>query len=163
MTTTVKVTTHDWPVAVTMKDELAGFKPAFNTVHVEPRSEREFYLTNLRSLKFEELPKSENVAGATGSTDYAWLIEALGNRAAPIYWDGADWSADHLRAVRFRRKVDAERVMINLVEAHRQPHMAAVEHGWHSISTDPAAEPQAAPTTAVAEPGEIIPVGSAAI
>lgn len=145
MTTTIKVITHDWPVAVTTKDELAGFKPVFNTAHIEPRSEREFYLTSARSLKFEELPKSDKGAAPdTGSTDYAWVIEARGNLSAPIYWDGGDWSAAHLRAVRFRRKVDAERVMINLAEAQRQPYMAAVEHGWHTSEAEQPAGPGSA-------------------
>jgi hypothetical protein len=150
MTTTVKVITHDWPVAVTTKDEVYGGKAVFATEHLEARSTRDYYLTSSRSLKLEELPKPERTDAPDGGvTDYAWLIEAGGNRSAPIYWDGGDWSADHLRAVRFRRKVDAERVMINIADAQRQSQMAAVEHGW---ITPKAEQPMAA------EPAAAIPI-----
>lgn len=147
MTTTVKVITHDWPVAVTTKDDVYGGKAVFNTEHIEARSTRDFYLTCTRSLKLEELPNPDKIAATdAGATHYAWLIEAGdGNRSAPVYWDGGDWSADHLRAVRFSRKIDAERSMINLPDGMRQRHVAAVEHGWQMSKAEPQvmAEPAA--------------------
>ena len=62
MTTTVKVMTHDWPVAVTIKDEVSGGDPVFTSARVEPSSEREFHLTSSRSIMFAELPKPEEPA-----------------------------------------------------------------------------------------------------
>lgn len=151
MTTTVKVITHDWPVAITTKDEVYGGKAAFATEHLAARSTRDYYLTSSRSLKLEELPKPDKIATEeAGVMNYAWLIEAGGNRSAPIYWDGGDWSADHLRAVRFRRKVDAERVMINIADAQRQSQMAAVEHGWTTKVAEQPADANAAAAIPIA-------------
>lgn len=62
-------------------------------------------------------------------TQFAWMIEAKGEHG-PIYWDGGDWSGNHMRGVRFARSVDADRIMINLPTEYRLPGMSAVEHGW---------------------------------
>jgi hypothetical protein len=76
------------------------------------------------------------------STDFAWLIE----RDGPLYWtapsamlDERDgWSPDHLRAIRFARKEDAERVAKYFT---RHDDCRAVEHGWSAapsaISSSP--------------------------
>jgi len=125
MTTLVKVIAHDWPVAVMTKDEYPGREAVFTPDRVEPHGERSFYLTSMRSIKFEELQKPEKPATPeTGATQYAWLIEAGGNRSAPIYWDGGDWSADHLRAVRFR-------------DRGLQPPADDCRKSWHGHSSAP--------------------------
>ena len=64
-------------------------------------------------------------------TEFAWLIEVNGEYG-PIYWDGGNWSSNHMRAVRFVRSIDADRVMINLSDADRIAGMRSVEHGWTS-------------------------------
>lgn len=66
-------------------------------------------------------------------TAFAWLIEAKGEHG-PVYWDGRDWSSNYMRAVRFARSVDAERIMINLPVEYRWPGMGPVEHGWDNAS-----------------------------
>lgn len=46
-------------------------------------------------------------AGETG-----WLIERDGSASPPVYWDGAGlggWTLDCYQAVRFARRIDAER------------------------------------------------------
>ena len=63
------------------------------------------------------------------TTVYAWVIETK-LAAGLLYWDGGDWTRSNARAVRFSRKVDAERVMINLGDNQRRTGMAPVEHGW---------------------------------
>jgi len=150
MTTLVKVIALDWPVAVMTKDEYPGREAVFTPDRVEPHGERCFYLTSMRSIKFEELQKPEvPTTPETGATQYAWLIEAGGNRSAPIYWDGGDWSADHLRAVRFTRQADAERVMANIAAGQRQSQMSAVEHGWHVNKADEAVADELAAAIAI--------------
>jgi hypothetical protein len=66
MTTKVTVTTVDWPVEVTMTDH-GGLTSAVNTIHVEPNSEREFHLTDTRSIGLVELPKPEAKAEDGGA------------------------------------------------------------------------------------------------
>lgn len=66
--------------------------------------------------------------------EFAYVIEA-GATHSPLYWDGGDWSSNNLRAVRFARKIDAERVMVNLPSEYRRPEMSATEHGWHDAPT----------------------------
>jgi hypothetical protein len=65
----------------------------------------------------------------------AWLIEH-GDSSAPIYWTGESWgkwSADHERACRFARRVDARKVSLCLGDPHeratRKPHRVT-EHRW---------------------------------
>lgn len=59
--------------------------------------------------------------------EFGWLIEhghTLVSR--PTYWAGPDfWSPDHAEAIRFARKVDAERVASRLGVLCR-----VCEHGW---------------------------------
>jgi hypothetical protein len=61
--------------------------------------------------------------------EYAWVIE-VAHVATPLYWDGADWSGNHMRAVRFSRKVDADRIMVNIPSDMRRADMRTAEHGW---------------------------------
>lgn len=60
---------------------------------------------------------------------FAWVIEAS-EVSAPLYWDGGDWSRNHLRAVRFSRQIDAQRIMIRIDPSMRRDDMRAAEHGW---------------------------------
>lgn len=59
--------------------------------------------------------------------EYGWVIE-LSNTDGIAYWDGRggnSWSIDHMDAVRFSRRQDAEKVNQNLVGFG-----AVREHAW---------------------------------
>jgi hypothetical protein len=58
MTTKVTVATADWPVEVTITDKACQGEACL-TERVEPKSEREFHLTDTRSIGLVELPKPE--------------------------------------------------------------------------------------------------------
>jgi len=60
--------------------------------------------------------------------EFAWLIERGDlSPARPTYWAGPDhWSQDHMDAVRFARKEDAERVACRLHAGYHR----VCEHGW---------------------------------
>lgn len=67
-------------------------------------------------------------------TEYAWVIER-GNSPInePEYWTGIGWSKDNLRAIRFARKVDADRALSGFDEDDPlpgQPEHRVAEHGW---------------------------------
>jgi hypothetical protein len=78
---------------------------------------------------------SERLASSEGSMStydqFAWVIER-GDSSTPIYWAGylswgdGRWSNDHLDAVRFVRKIDAERTIAGMT----QPNHRVVEHVW---------------------------------
>lgn len=81
MTTTITVETHDWPVKVTTSDDVTGthtsagveqsWRSSTMTVEEVPaNSSRSFYITNTRSLRFEELP-AETPAPAPPADDPA--------------------------------------------------------------------------------------------
>lgn len=70
MTTTITVKTHAWPVRVTTTDRYAHDQKsgdAEQRVHtvttaietVPPESERSFFITNSRSVAFDEMPLPE--------------------------------------------------------------------------------------------------------
>ena len=63
------------------------------------------------------------------TTEFSWVIES-GNGPQLIYWDGGQFSYLHARAIRFSRRVDAERVMVNLPSDMRPTGMKVAEHGW---------------------------------
>lgn len=60
MTTTVTVTTHAWPVEVTITDDydLDADRHVYHseTSTVAANGSQQFYVTNTRSLSFRELP-----------------------------------------------------------------------------------------------------------
>lgn len=59
--------------------------------------------------------------------EVAWLIETKTRAGEPYYWGGpALWTTDHLRAIRFARKIDGERVAEDL----DTDGIAVVEHMW---------------------------------
>ncbi|MGL4445714.1 MAG: hypothetical protein ACRCU1_18970 [Alsobacter sp.] len=55
-----------------------------------------------------------------------WLIEIPGDHQRPLWWTGGGWTADADSAVRYARKVDAERVILH--SGHEGAE--AVEHQW---------------------------------
>lgn len=63
-----------------------------------------------------------------------WVIERGDSEpSAPTYWAGLGdrdfdgrWSQDHMDAIRFARKLDAERVSAKM----RWPNNRVCEHGW---------------------------------
>ena len=61
-----------------------------------------------------------------------WVIE-LGRSevSAPEYWCGNGWSKDHMRAIRFARKIDAENTAKGWDDepAPEIPYRFC-EHGW---------------------------------
>ena len=61
--------------------------------------------------------------------EYGWVIEREGGDKPLLYWAGAGvWSTQHLDAIRFVRRLDAERVARYLPE---HPHYRVVEHAWY--------------------------------
>ncbi len=67
------------------------------------------------------------------SEEYGWVIEHQRSEpCAPEYWSGDyDWSPDHMKAIRFARKIDAERVRSTLQMEDCDPDLHRVcEHGW---------------------------------
>jgi acyl-CoA reductase-like NAD-dependent aldehyde dehydrogenase len=73
------------------------------------------------------------IAATENMTDYAWVVEAA-HATTPLYWDGGDWSGNHMRAVRFARKVDADRIMVNIPADMRRDDMRSAEHGWSVLA-----------------------------
>lgn len=67
MTTTVRLITHGWPVEVQTEDNCsyctnAGqqvVSHALTTETVPPHSERDFHITDTRSISFKELPVTD--------------------------------------------------------------------------------------------------------
>lgn len=59
--------------------------------------------------------------------EHGWVIEKKDSEVAqPIYWAGLDqWSQYHEDAIRFARKLDAERVATKIGLGHR-----VAEHIW---------------------------------
>lgn len=98
-------------------------------------------------------PDREAVAA---ETSFGWVIEAGWTPAsAPEYWCGTEgegdgllhhWNKDSFRAIRFARKIDAERIARCIVDGVSEQPLAwqdvtrVVEYGWN-----------AAPSVAVAE------------
>lgn len=91
MTTTITLTTHSWPVKVITSDryELAngGVTKRSNDETEEvvaPNSTRSFYITDTRSIRFEELPMaaSDVYKRLTGIVDDAGTVRTDQGRAA---------------------------------------------------------------------------------
>lgn len=57
MTTTVKITTHDWPVKVEQIDVRGERDETVETFEVPAHSERTIYLTSSRHFHITELPR----------------------------------------------------------------------------------------------------------
>lgn len=68
----------------------------------------------------------------TDAAEYGWVIETANHTSdGPLlYWDGNFWTSNNQRAVRFCRKVDADRIMMTLEPAAQTPLMRTAEHGW---------------------------------
>lgn len=59
-----------------------------------------------------------------------WVIEHRASPGhSPAYWAGNGWSVDNLMAIRFVRKIDAERARNGFDDEFALEHRVA-EHGW---------------------------------
>ena len=59
-----------------------------------------------------------------------WVIEHFSSPGyAPNYWAGNGWSTNNLEAVRFCRRIDAERTTKGFDDEFAMQHRIA-EHGW---------------------------------
>ena len=65
MTTTVTLKTHDWPVDVETVDSYGRVYDS-ETVTIPPHTERQFYVTSTRDLRFSELPLVSDGGPAPG-------------------------------------------------------------------------------------------------
>jgi len=69
--------------------------------------------------------------------EIGWLIEAQHGGPSPMWWDGSGYTPDSLLAVRFARKLDAERVILKAIApgwvAGALP--IATEHIWCATCT----------------------------
>lgn len=78
-------------------------------------------------------------------TQYAWVIEHTPEKLdgrGPWYWSGHvprekgnagwgdNWSIEHMEAIRFARREDAEKIRDMLVRPPREGEHKVVEHGW---------------------------------
>lgn len=69
-------------------------------------------------------------------TDFAWVIEhRLSPTHSPYYWAGNGWSVEHMKAIRFARKEDAERTRAGFDDEFALEHRVA-EHGWDNGDGD---------------------------
>jgi hypothetical protein len=76
----------------------------------------------------------------TSTDEYGWVIErGDSSPASPLYWAGPSpndfsgrWSQDHLDAIRFARKRDAENVMAHFDHLHCR----ACDHIWTGSRND---------------------------
>lgn len=82
------------------------------------------------------------------SEETAWVIEH-GGHPAPLYWTGrswGEWSGDHMKACRFSRRYDAQKVALAVGDpsARANAHKVA-EHVWYEaiMHTDFARPPHA--------------------
>ena len=73
---------------------------------------------------------------------FAWLIEDAVTGHG--YYDGKGWTKDHLKAVRYSRREDAERTVMELPHGW---HLIGtpVEHGWHALGGVSRALPEPTP------------------
>ncbi|WP_292365131.1 hypothetical protein [Mesorhizobium sp.] len=89
--------------------------------------------TNLFDATQAEEMVRNMVAGMAKSPDETgWLIER-GGSASPMYWQGpGKWSGDHITAIRFARRQDAETVRsaISFDRAEDLPPHTVAEHAW---------------------------------
>lgn len=79
-------------------------------------------------------PGSVNERVEAKSMEYGWVIEHHRSPVhSPEYWVGNGWDRDHLRAIRFARKEDAQRSLDGFDDDDplpgERPHRIA-EHGW---------------------------------
>jgi len=84
MTTKVTIETHDWPVAVEVRDNYQVRSPKHHaysygtsTEFIPANTKQDFYITNTRSIHFTELP-----ADATDPSHLDVVVGAIG--AAPV-------------------------------------------------------------------------------
>lgn len=101
----------------------------------------------------EETQTAKHTSGGTEAprteTTFGWVIEAGWTPAsAPDYWCGTEgegdgllhhWNKDSFRAIRFARKIDAERIARCIVDGDSEQPLAwrVAEHGWNEAPSDP--------------------------
>lgn len=74
------------------------------------------------------------------TTQYGWVIEGAWSAAQTIeYWTGGPlWSQDHMNAIRFARREDADRAAFMMLDGMN---VRVVEHGWdQSHALQPASQ-----------------------
>lgn len=64
----------------------------------------------------------------SGKTERAWLVELTG--PYPLWWVGIGFSQEPNSALRFARRIDAERAIKMLVGREFAPKCIATEHQW---------------------------------
>ena len=60
---------------------------------------------------------------------YAWVIEN-NTKHGILYWNGFDWYFDHMKAIRYSRRIDAQKTMYLLEPWAHSPNNTVAEHGW---------------------------------
>lgn len=70
--------------------------------------------------------------GSDGSElELGWLLEmSTSPLGHPVYWRGENFTCDQSQAIRFARKIDAERVQERLVDKSGTLDTVAVLHSW---------------------------------
>lgn len=108
------------------------------------RHDKEGYISVSRDLYEGLLARSNRLKVLESEDEVAWLIEHPRENDAPEWWDGSEWTTDHLHAVRFSRQEDAERVLskqaLNFMQ-HFGSGVRASQHIWVGGSA-PAPEEQ---------------------
>lgn len=123
-------TSFDWAKAIKeqreplpMEPELWAAGADLDTAHFQARILQQQGYRLVRDEKDDE--------------DMAWLIEREdSDPAAPKYWSGKDrdptrysaWTSNHQQAIRFSRKIDAERVVSRALKGVA---VRICEHGWY--------------------------------
>lgn len=75
---------------------------------------------------------------AQGKEEDGWVIEhADSSTANPVYWAALTWQADHLKAVRFSRRTDAETTLMVVTASEEVDHQHRVcLHSWSAQGKD---------------------------
>lgn len=125
----------DADVAAEIEDLKSGFHHSekYSDWAVHTAIDRAFALGQRQSAQPGYVERVE-----AKSMEYGWVIEHHRSPVhSPEYWVGNGWDRDHLRAIRFARKDDAQRSLDGFDEDDplpgEQPHRIA-EHGWGPTS-----------------------------
>jgi hypothetical protein len=94
------------------------------------RHDKEGYISIRRDVHRELLKRSDRLQTLESADETGWLIELPRENDSPRWWDGGAWTTDHLEAVRFARRQDAERVML---KQHYGLGVIALQHVWSAV------------------------------
>jgi hypothetical protein len=100
----------------------------------DPREQAEAFAKNLnRAAAFIE--RAPVIAPARTEMDFAWVIEGSWSPVSdPAYWAGSSmWVRDHLKAIRFARKEDADNAAMMMCAG---VNVRICEHGWSRLTPD---------------------------